>query len=295
MLRYRICKIVHIKKCIPIALSLRVLYGHLQKNPDSTFERSNKVRHGEMSWKVTTQANLIFQDMEWNHKAVSINNKKGTHTDTHILWINFTAPLPHSSKPRQTCNRTENPQRAANKVQGTKTRQSASSKRIWAALPRRRFFNSSLLDADVIHQRWQMWHDSSAREAAVTKDRTLYSTVCDKGRFVKTKPHMPIYGSIGCSLCSADRYRRGLGWCSEIYLGKKPHIPKKGYFNLWKVLNEFRHLITHIFIITQWTNSFPHKALRTLETVVFFRNTKPFCPHISPFFLQRCACCRVRL
>lgn len=45
--------------------------------------------------------------------------------------------------------------------------------------------------SDVIHQKWQMWHDSSAWEAAVGyRQKTTYSTMCDRGKFVKTKPHI---------------------------------------------------------------------------------------------------------
>lgn len=131
-----------------------------------------------MSWKVTTQAHLKFEDMERNHKAVSKKKKEHRHTPFELT------PLLHCrnrvSHVKRATEQETVPQKAANKVRGTKTRQSASSKGICAALSLLwdRIFNSSLLDTDVIHQRWQMWHDSSAWEAAMTTDRKLLTAQC---------------------------------------------------------------------------------------------------------------------
>ncbi len=128
----------------------------------------------------------------WREITKLSAKRERTHTCT--LWINYTAAIERVTSNMQP-NRKTVPQMAADKVRGTKTRQSALSKRIWAAvcLLWERFFNSSMQGTDVIHQRWQMWHDSSAWEAAVTTDKTTYSTVCDKGKFVKTKPDVHIH------------------------------------------------------------------------------------------------------
>lgn len=137
-----------------------------------------------------------FEDMERNHKAVSTKKKEGTHTYT--LWINVTAAIEQVASNMQP-NRTSSLRRRQKKkkVRGTKTRQSTLSKRIWVALCLLwdRFLNSSLLGTDVIHQRWQMWHDSSAWEAAVMTDRKLLTAQCVTGKFVKPKTDIQIYWS----------------------------------------------------------------------------------------------------
>ena len=174
-----------------------------------------------MSWKVTTQANLKFQDMERNHKAVSKKERRNTHTHTHThthTAFELTSLLHCRNRASRVKHATEQktvPQRAANKVRGTKTRQSALSKRIWAAplrLQWDRFFNSSLLD--VIHQRWQMWHDSSAWEAAVTKERKLLAAQCvTRGRLSIQKL---IFKSsdVVVSWKSSNKVYRPLFYCS---------------------------------------------------------------------------------
>lgn len=136
---------------------------------------------------------------KWQHKQIKklriwkeiteLSEKKSepTHASSELTSLlhccNRASHVKHATEQKTI------PQKAANKVWWTKTRQSALSKRIWAALLCLlwdRFFNSSLLDTNVIHQRWQMWHDSSAWEAAVTTDRELFmGEVCqDKTKYL---------------------------------------------------------------------------------------------------------------
>lgn len=185
-----------------------------------------------MSWKVTTQAHLKFEDMERNHKAVSKKKKEHRHTPFELT------PLLHCrnrvSHVKRATEQETVPQKAANKVRGTKTRQSALSKGICAALSLLwdRIFNSSLLDTDVIHQRWQMWHDSSAWEAAMTTDRKLLTAQCvtrgglsDKTRYSNLL--------ILCPVSPAKKvYRPKCTTASVVFVfvinfGKNPQIPVK--------------------------------------------------------------------
>lgn len=129
-----------------------------------------------MSWKVTTQANQKIWGYGKKSQSCQHKKKKKEHRHTRFELTS----LLHCHNPANHVKHGTVPQKATNKVQGTKTRQSVLSKRIWAALCLSwdRFFNSSLLDSDVIRQRWQMWHDSSAWEAAVTTDRKLLTAQC---------------------------------------------------------------------------------------------------------------------
>lgn len=83
----------------------------------------NKVRHGAMSWKVTTQENQIVQDMERNNKAVRKKQKEHTHTPFELTSLlhcrNRASYVKHATEQKTV------PQRVANKVRGTKTCQSA--------------------------------------------------------------------------------------------------------------------------------------------------------------------------
>lgn len=179
-------------------MSVQMLYSKLQNNLEATLWRNNKLRHGEMSRKVTTQANLKCEDIERNHKAVR-KKKRRTQTHTRSLWINFTAAITSNMQPYWKPSL----RRQRRKCEEQKHVNLLCPKRIWAApprLPRHRFFNSLLPRADVIHHRWQMWHDSSAWEAAATTDRNLLTAQCATRRSLSRQNH--IFKTTDASACS---------------------------------------------------------------------------------------------
>lgn len=122
-----------------------------------------------------------------------------TYTNTHTHTFCELTPQLHCyirGKPRQTCDRTENLPSEGKRIKCEEQKHvnllcPKESELLCCVFCRIVFFNSSLLPTNVIRQRWQMWHDSSAWGAAAATDRKLLAAQCaTRRKFVETKPHI---------------------------------------------------------------------------------------------------------
>ena len=160
-----------------------------------------------------TSKSKKIKDMERNHKAVSTNRGERTHAPFELTSLprrrNRASHVKHATEQKK---RPSEGKRAKCEEQKHVNLLCPKESELLRCLLWDCSFNSSLLDPDVIHQRWQIWHDSCLGSCGEYRQKNyLQHSVCVTwGKFVKTQLDIQIYRS-RCVLCWKSSQKRSKG------------------------------------------------------------------------------------